>query len=53
MRYFKIGDSVLSKTYGMGVIEKIKENSLLLIGVEFESGRYEFQDGSMCGKIKK
>ena len=41
MRYFKIGDSVLSKTYGLGVVVNIKEeyDSILYpVGVQFDIG---------------
>lgn len=43
MRYFKIGDRVLSKTHGMGVVVNTKEviNSLYPIYVSFDGGRYK------------
>lgn len=41
MKYFKEGDKVLSKTYGMGIVVNTKEkydNEIFPVGVQFDIG---------------
>ena len=47
---FKVGQKVICKQYGEGVVEGIDEDGAYPVAVEFASGEWDYyiEDGKLC-----